>query len=215
MTGRRNAIGTTTIALSIIIVVMVGLLAFTTVTIQTATHTITTTSTQTTTTVSVRNNTLTTTSTQTTIIVSRMNSTLTLTSTLTTTSTQTTTVVSQRNSTVTTTVLYTMNFYYLTTASGCAAGGKPAPCWGTGGVHDFNCLSAAETQQGCTQLVQTDSPGWNYTINIRYPFSNQTEPSWANCLWTIQGEIPGQGYAYCSLVNSTAFTVATPAPELE
>jgi hypothetical protein len=208
MTHQRNAIGMTAIAMSIIIVVLIGLLAFTEVT-PTATHTITATSTQTTTVVSHRNNTLTTTLTQTTTIVSQRNN------TLTTTSTQTMTVVSQRNSTVTTTVLYTLNFYYLTTSSGCAAGGKPAPCWGTGGIYDFNCLSAAATQQGCTQLVQTDSPGWNYTINIRYPFSNQTEPSWANCLWTIQGEIPGQGYAYCSLINSTSFTIATPAPEPE
>jgi len=162
---RRPAIGRAAVAMIAVIVVLVGLLAFsTTVSPQTIGRTVTSTSTQTTTATSQMNYTITATSTQTTTVVSQRNITLTATST----STQTVTVVSQRNSTVTTTVLYTMTFDYITAASGCAAGGRPAPCWGTSGVYTFDCLSAAETQQGCTQLVQTDSPGWNYTINIRY-----------------------------------------------
>src|ERR1022692_1878597 len=37
----------------------------------------------------------------------------------------------------------------------------------------------------------------SYVINIRYPFANQTEPPWANCLYTVQRITPGQGYANC------------------
>lgn len=100
---------------------------------------------------------------------------------------------------------------YLSTDGGCSAGGMAAPCWGSP-AYVFDCLSAAQTQQGCTELVVTTSPNWNYTINIRYPFSNQTEPSWANCLWTLQGQVPGQGYGHCNQVNSTSFTIGEPAP---
>jgi hypothetical protein len=142
--------------------------------------------------------------------------------TMTETSTQTMTITSLRNNTVTTTatttVLSTMSFGYLT-ASGtvCMAGEAYAPCWGGGGnaPYVFNCLGDATSQQGCTQqVVDTTPPNGSYVINIRYPFSNQTQPSWSNCLWSIQGEMPGQGYAYCSLVGSNSFIMGEPAPAL-
>ena len=136
------------------------------------------------------------------------------TQTSTTTSTQTTTAASQSSgaaTTVTTTSSSTTSFAYLSTYGGCSAGGKAAPCWGSP-AYVFNCLSAAKTQQGCTQLVSTTTPNWNFTINIRYPFSNQTAPSWANCLWSMQEGIPGQGFGHCSPLNSTSFTIGEPAP---
>jgi len=113
----------------------------------------------------------------------------------------------------TTTGSSTASYAYLSAGGGCVAGGEAAPCWGSP-AYVFNCLSAAKTGQGCTQLVIGTTPNWNFTVNVRYPFSNQTnsEPSWANCLWSIQGGTPGQGYGYCSLVNSTSFTVGEPAP---
>lgn len=104
-----------------------------------------------------------------------------------------------------------MSLAYLSTNGGCSAGGKAAPCWGTP-AYVFNCLPTARTQPGCTQLVITTSPDWNFTINIRYPFSNQTAPSWANCLWSVPGQVPGQGFGLCTQVNWTAFTVGRPAP---
>jgi hypothetical protein len=131
-----------------------------------------------------------------------------VTSTVTSTSTSTTSTRTVTQ-TVSTSTSSTASFAYLTANGGCAAGGKAAPCWG-GSAYIFNCLSAAETQQGCAQLIITTLPNWNYTINIRYPFSNQSEPSWANCLWSVQGEIPGQGFAYCSPINSTSFTIGEP-----
>jgi hypothetical protein len=138
-----------------------------------------------------------------------------VTQTATTTPTQqTSTVASQSNSagTVTTTTAdSTTSFAYLSADGGCAAGGKAAPCWGSP-AYVFDCLSAAQTQQGCTQLVSTTTPNWNFTINIRYPFSNQTAPSWANCLWSMQGAVPGQGFGHCSPVNSTSFSIGEPAP---
>lgn len=104
----------------------------------------------------------------------------------------------------------TASLAYLSTGGGCSAGGKAAPCWG-GTAYVFECLSAAGTQQGCTQLVSTTTPNWNFTVNIRYPFTNQTMPSWANCLWNVLGAVPGQGYGYCSTVNSTSFIIGQPS----
>jgi len=133
-----------------------------------------------------------------------------VTQTSTTQSTQSTTSASQSSSAATTSASSSTSFAYLSASGGCSAGGKAAPCWGSP-AYVFNCLSAAQTQQGCTQLVIATTPNWNFTVNIRYPFSNQTTPSWANCLWSTQ-EVPGQGYGYCSLVNSTSFTIGEPAP---
>ena len=108
------------------------------------------------------------------------------------------------------------SFTYLSASSICTGPGGYAPCWG-GDAYVFNCASAAATQKGCIQQVVTTiltevSPPPSYVINIRYPFANQTEPSWANCLWTEQGITPGQGYANCMLVNSTSFIMGIQAP---
>jgi len=185
--ARRAAIGRTAVAVSAVVIALVVVLGFTILSSQSNTQTATTTST--------------------TVVASQSSS----------TSMTTTVVASQSSSTSMTTTTATTSassttpLAYLTAGGGCALGGKPAPCWGSP-AYVFNCVTEAETQQGCTQLVSTTTPNWNYTINIRYPFSNQTEPSWANCLWSMQGGIPGQGYGYCSLVNSTSFTMGEPAP---
>jgi hypothetical protein len=129
--------------------------------------------------------------------------------------------------TQTTTVYSIVGYLSLTAASACGyAGATPplpggdGPCWG-GDAYVFNCASEAATQQGCTEDVVYSGPGAegiggvkpvpNYVISIRYPFTNQTEPSWGNCVWTVQGIVPGQGYALCSAVNATAFIVGVPA----
>ena len=85
------------------------------------------------------------------------------------------------------------------------------------GRQFFNCAAAASTLQGCTQKViyagvPLVSPVPSYVINIRYPFTNQTAPWWANCVWTVQGITPGQGYGYCMSVNSTSFALGEPTP---
>lgn len=114
-------------------------------------------------------------------------------------------------STQTTTASSSMSLAYLSTSGGCSAGGKAAPCWGSP-AYVFDCLSSAQTQQGCTRLVVTTSPDWNFTVTVRYPFTNQTAPSWANCLWSVPGQVPGQGFGLCTQVSSTSFTVGMPAP---
>ncbi len=123
--------------------------------------------------------------------------------------------------TQTTTVYSVVGYLALTAKAACAFGsatppspGGDGPCWG-GDAYVFNCTSEAATQQGCTQQVvyvgiSGVSPPPSYVINIRYPFTNQTEPSWGNCVWTVQGIVPGQGYAHCSAVNSTAFIMGVP-----
>jgi hypothetical protein len=101
---------------------------------------------------------------------------------------------------------------YLSAACYATGAGGYAPCWG-GDAYVFDCTSGAATSQGCTQKVtSTLAPYPSYTINIRYPFTNQTDPLWANCLWTVQGVPEQQGFASCSLVNSTSFIIGIPAP---
>lgn len=104
------------------------------------------------------------------------------------------------------------SFDFLSAAGICTQRGGYAPCWG-GDAYVFDCASSAATSQGCTQRVTSaKAPYPSYTINIRYPFTNQTEPSWANCLWTVHGITHGQGYAYCISVNSTSFVVGEQPP---
>lgn len=114
----------------------------------------------------------------------------------------------------TATTISPTSFAYLTVADNatCMAGGQLAPCWGSNNPYTFDCLSAAATPQGCTQQVTNPLANQSYVITVFYPFSNQTEPLWANCWWTVQGEIGEQGYAYCNPVNSTSFIIGIPAP---
>jgi hypothetical protein len=110
------------------------------------------------------------------------------------------------------TVTLSKSYIYLDTDCIASAGGYTA-CWGTGSPYVFNCASSAATSEGCTQKVtSTLAPFPSYTINIRYPFTNATTPSWANCLWTVPGASPGQGYAYCVSLNSTSFVIGIQAP---
>ncbi len=117
-----------------------------------------------------------------------------------------------------TTTAYTFPGYSYLSASGiCTGGGGYVPCWG-GSAYVFDCADAAATQQGCSKQVVTTlttklSPPPSYVVDVRFPFRNQSVPSWANCLWTVAGTSPGQGYAYCSLVNSTSeFIMGIQAP---
>jgi hypothetical protein len=74
-----------------------------------------------------------------------------------------------------------------------------------GDAYVFDCLAAAASPNGCTQTVtSTLSPYPSYVINIRYPFTNSTTPSWANCLTT---ENESSGYARCIPITSAAFVV--------
>ncbi len=108
-------------------------------------------------------------------------------------------------------------FIYLTASAICTGPGGYAPCW-DGDPYVFTCpanlLSGPATTQTCTQEVTSLlAPHPSYVINITIPYVNQTgEPSWANCMWTVQGITPGQGYAYCVAINSTSFTMGEQAP---
>lgn len=74
-----------------------------------------------------------------------------------------------------------------------------------GNAYVFNCLAAAASPEGCTQTVtSTLSPYPSYAINIRYPFTNSTIPSWDNCLIT---ENESSNYARCIPITLTAFVV--------
>jgi len=75
---------------------------------------------------------------------------------------------------------------YLTDEGYYLPRGGYAPLWGAFDAHLFDCVALASTAQGCTQRVTSSiPPSSSYVINIRYPFTNSTEPSWANCIWTI------------------------------
>jgi hypothetical protein len=129
-------------------------------------------------------------------------STKTVTSTTTATSAQTATTVSLNDS-----------YSYLSASGICSGPGGYGPCWSSGHAYIFDCAGSAATSEGCTQEVtSTLAPFPSYTINIRNPFTNQTVPSWANCLWTVAGTSPSQGYAYCAALNSTSFVIGEQAP---
>jgi hypothetical protein len=152
-----------------------------------------------------------------TLIVYGQNTTLT-TRTTTETSTSATTL------TVTSGQLLPANdsFLYLSASSVCGGPGGIAPCWGGDDAYIFTCASAAATPQGCTQQVNstlTSPPLSSYKINIRYPFANQTTQEWnqvgssiVNCLWTVQGDYPGQGYAHCVSIGLTSFIIGVYQP---
>jgi hypothetical protein len=107
---------------------------------------------------------------------------------------------------------------YLTASGECSGPGGNEPCFSNNDPYIFSCAGAASTPQGCTQKVtSTLVPAASYTINILYPFVNgttekinQIEPSAVNCLWTVQGGVPGQGYAHCISLTQTSFVMATP-----
>jgi hypothetical protein len=110
------------------------------------------------------------------------------------------------------TVNFSDSYIYLSAGGFCSGPGGYEPCWGGTDAYVFDCASSAATPEGCTQIVtSTLAPYPSYTIDIRYPFTNQTTPSWANCLWTVAGVTPGQGYAYCISVNSTSFVIGEQA----
>ena len=142
--------------------------------------------------------------------------------TLTTTSTTTGTITAATTLTVTSAQLpANISLLYLTASGVCWGPGGNAPCWGNDDPYIFDCANAAATPQGCTQQVDTTltpSAVSNYTIDIMYPFANQTtqeidqrEPSFVNCLWTLEGDYPGQGYAHCISLTSTSFIMGQPA----
>ena len=131
-------------------------------------------------------------------------------STTTTTMTQTNTTTTTTRTIIQTNVL-TSSWMFLSVSGNCgpgrpAAAGQELPCFGAD-AYVFNCASAAATSQGCT----TSTTGPYPIMNIEYPFADQAEPSWANCLWTVQGIAQGQGYAYCISINSTSFIMGEQA----
>jgi hypothetical protein len=136
------------------------------------------------------------------------------TTTLTNTFTITGLSTAAMTTTVTTTELIGQGYWtYVTASCFASAPGGNAPCWGSGDPYIFNCTSEAATPQGCTQQVNiTLAPYPSYTVNVKYPFANQSGPSWANCLWTVQGIIPGQGYAICIPITSNSFIMGEQGP---
>jgi len=119
---------------------------------------------------------------------------------------------STTTSTTTQTSVSFGSWIYLSADGYATDAGRYVPSWG-GDAYLFNCASSAATTQGCTgQVTSTLVPHPSYFVNVRYPYANQTEPSWANCLWTVEGIPAGQGYGYCTLINSTSFIVGDQAP---
>jgi len=106
--------------------------------------------------------------------------------------------------------------YLLSAVGACKGPGGYAPCFG-GNITQaevFNCLTAATTPTGCTQIVVNPSnASINYQITVWYPsVSQNNEPSWANCKYQSTGDLAQQSFARCVTTNSTAFVVTEPAP---
>ncbi|MGI0091108.1 MAG: hypothetical protein ACREBS_05320 [Nitrososphaerales archaeon] len=136
------------------------------------------------------------------------------------TTTQTETATTVSNYTVTQTTPFVFSpFEYTIYLSTC--GGSYNPCFSDfSNAYVFNCLKAAGTSSGCTQLVLNSSkPQINYTITVWFPYtyppSVQLNPingtSWINCMYAatlLSGQNIGPDYQYCVPMNSTAFLVS-------
>jgi hypothetical protein len=86
-----------------------------------------------------------------------------------------------------------------------------APYYSSDDAYLFNCTAAAASPQGCTLDVTSAQPPYpHYSMNIRWPFKNSTEPAFANCLWTVWTS-PRQEYALCIPISTSTFVMAVPA----
>jgi hypothetical protein len=112
-----------------------------------------------------------------------------------------------------------VSLLYLSASGVCSGPGGNEPCWDNNDAYIFDCANSAATPEGCDQVVISALiPADYYTINIQYPFTNQTtkeinelEPSLINCLWTVRGNPQTQGYAHCLSLNSVSFIVGEQA----
>ena len=101
---------------------------------------------------------------------------------------------------------------YLTAEGYFLQGHGYVPLWGIADAYLFDCTASATTPQGCDRHVTSPLPPYpSYTINIRYPFANSTEPSWANCLWTVPAA-SWESWAKCVTISATTFVVGIPSP---
>jgi hypothetical protein len=109
---------------------------------------------------------------------------------------------------------------FLSSGGGCSPG--PCDVQRLSDALVFNCLEAAATPSGCSEvwsggLRYSASPIINYTVTVWYPSYNQPdEPASANCMYTVSpvGSLgippPTSSFGYCITVNSTAFVVSLP-----
>ena len=101
---------------------------------------------------------------------------------------------------------------FLANGGGCAENNNPVPCTASGfsQAFIFNCAAQAASTSGCTAQVPSSGP-WSaksYTITVWYPYSGKSgEPSGDNCMFSVPGDT-GSPYAYCFMVNSTAFALS-------
>ncbi len=196
MSPWRKAIGTTSTALVVVIVLLAAVLGYVSLGSHLITHTVTATSTQTTTVVSQRNYTFVSTQTQT--IPSLQNYTTTITEIL------------IRSSSVP-----WNSSYYLSTNPGCS-GPSYGPCFSPNLSEAvvFKCASTAATPQGCTKQVNSsETAPRSYVMTIWYPYVNHAdEPSWANCKYSVPAVGPQIFVAYCISVSGNSFIVSIEAP---
>jgi hypothetical protein len=109
---------------------------------------------------------------------------------------------------------------FLSSGGGCSPG--PCDAQRLSDALVFNCLAAAATPSGCSEvwssgLRYSASPIINYTVTVWYPSYDQSnEPASANCMYTVSpvGSLgippPTSSFGYCITVNSTAFVVSLP-----
>ena len=91
----------------------------------------------------------------------------------------------------------------------CSENGDPVPCYASlfSQAFIFDCAARAATASGCTTQVPS-SLGPGYTITVRYPYPGQPgEPAGDNCKFSVPGDT-SPPYAYCFMVNATAFALS-------
>jgi len=129
-------------------------------------------------------------------------------------SAQVSTVTSTTTETVFTTVGPYDGLLFISASGLCLAARTAVPCWGTNNPYLFTFSSSCASSEGCNQTVATGPfPSISkYVVNLRFLFTNQTTPVQQNCIWSVKGTTPQQGYAYCVMINPTSFWVGMQGP---
>jgi len=110
----------------------------------------------------------------------------------------------------------TAPMYLLSAVGACRGPTGYSPCFGAdiAQAEIFDCINAATSSSGCTQLVVNPSnASISYRITVWYPYVAQSnQPSWSNCRYQSSGDLGEQYFANCIPTNSTGFIVSEPAP---
>ena len=111
---------------------------------------------------------------------------------------------------------------YLSSNQGCATGPTPTGPWSPSGCWSsslseavkFNCLSKAESPNGCTQIVHIKNSTTDFEVTVWFSYEGNhvlANGQLGNCTWNYSTALEASPpAAFCPFVNSTTFLLAEP-----